>query len=703
MKRRSQLLGSFANLRLKKVATRSARRSSRFRGLLRIHNVGRTRSQKLEEHLSYRSLVKSQSRSLKTSQDKKKSSDTQKDSSKPVFSNGQRKINLEQETLMEVPSLSPPVIQKCFKCRRLLKGEFVTCATKLNKQGLRCNNTAHVACISLESSSCLERDLKNWRCSECYSHCTFCKELLLIEDQGVVKCEGCWLYFHLNCVSAYIKLLDETSPYDSSKFSVKHDSWYCYLCTVFNGQIIESILTHKPSEPEILNKTRSSSAPICDPTLSENFSEFEKNENIDISLVLYVKFSQMSHFHDGWVPDYWVEACNVSLFRRYKRRIETINGPSVRSVVHQDWKTMQRVIAEKKEPAPFGPSKKVRKLYYVKWTNMEYAESTWEYLSSGGRAGSFYNAYLKDSEVDFAGVARLEEQLVVLYKAFLSHMAVQDTPACRTPKFKEINEQPAFLAGGQLHSYQLDGLNWLLYNMTHRINCILADEMGLGKTLQAVSYICCRYQLEDFGVGLSFRQNPCLVVAPLSTCHNWLAEFSKWAPQLNVVFYSGDAASREIIENHELFLPFSRGLPRIHVLVTTYENCLSNPPFLRRIKWMAIIVDEGQRLKNNESKLFYTLSQIDDAHRILLTGTPLQNDIYELHNLLLFLDPAKFDSDNYREKFSSENWTDIKNIEDLHRRIRPHLLRRVKSDVLSDLPPKKEVIVPTCKLRCRGT
>jgi SNF2 family DNA or RNA helicase len=231
--------------------------------------------------------------------------------------------------------------------------------------------------------------------------------------------------------------------------------------------------------------------------------------------------------------------------------------------------------------------------------------------------------------------------------------------------------------------------------MTHRINCILADEMGLGKTLQAVSYICCRYQLEDFGVGLSFRQNPCLVVAPLSTCHNWLAEFSKWAPQLNVVFYSGDAASREIIENHELFLPFSRGLPRIHVLVTTYENCLSNPPFLRRIKWMAIIVDEGQRLKNNESKLFYTLSQIDDAHRILLTGTPLQNDIYELHNLLLFLDPAKFDSDNYREKFSSENWTDIKNIEDLHRRIRPHLLRRVKSDVLSDLPPKKEVIVPT--------
>jgi hypothetical protein len=81
--------------------------------------------------------------------------------------------------------------------------------------------------------------------------------------------------------------------------------------------------------------------------------------------------------------------------------------------------------------APFGPSKKVRKLYYVKWTNMEYAESTWEYLSSGGRAGSFYNAYLKDSEVDFAGVARLEEQLVVLYKAFLSHMAVQDTPGSR--------------------------------------------------------------------------------------------------------------------------------------------------------------------------------------------------------------------------------------------------------------------------------
>jgi len=180
-------------------------------------------------------------------------------------------------------------------------------------------------------------------------------------------------------------------------------------------------------------------------------------------------------------------------------------------------------------------------------------------------------------------------------------------------------------------------------------------------------------------------------VTPNSTCPNWRREFKKWAPDVRVVTYYGPKVGREMAMEYELFPDNCKDM-RAHVVVTSYEGPVddSSRPFFRKIKWAGMIVDEGQRLKNDENLLYLALKALKVPFQVLLTGTPLQNNKRELFNLLQFLDSSinAAELDEEYEELTNEN------IPKLHELIRPFFLRRTKVQVLKFLPPMAQVILP---------
>ncbi|KAL0709458.1 hypothetical protein Bca4012_016436 [Brassica carinata] len=255
-----------------------------------------------------------------------------------------------------------------------------------------------------------------------------------------------------------------------------------------------------------------------------------------------------------------------------------------------------------------------------------------------------------------------------------------------------LTEQPSELRGGALFPHQLEALNWLRRCWHKSKNVILADEMGLGKTVSASAFLSSLYF--EFGVA-----RPCLVLVPLSTMPNWLSEFSLWAPLLNVVEYHGGAKARAIIREYEWHGKGSTGATKkmtpykFNVLLTTYEMVLADSSHLRGVPWEVLVVDEGHRLKNSESKLFSLLNTFSFQHRVLLTGTPLQNNIGEMYNLLNFLQPSSFPSlSSFEEKF--HDLTSAEKVEELKKLVAPHMLRRLKKDAMQNIPPKTERMVP---------
>lgn len=271
-------------------------------------------------------------------------------------------------------------------------------------------------------------------------------------------------------------------------------------------------------------------------------------------------------------------------------------------------------------------------------------------------------------------------------------------------KSEEI-QQPSLLVGGDLKEYQLSGLQWMVSLYNNKLNGILADEMGLGKTIQAIALIA--YLME-------YKNNlgPYLVIVPLSTLSNWVNEFQKWCPSAHLICYKGIPSQRKVIYREKV----KNG--HFNVLLTTYEYIIKDKASLRKIAWQYAIVDEGHRMKNAASKFAKTLSsQYETKYRLLLTGTPLMNDLSELWSLLNFLLPSIFNSvDTFDQWFNrpfaqfgssatnkeGESETNTLSNEErmfiihrLHELLRPFMLRRVKSEVLDQLPEKVEKI-----LRC---
>ena len=262
---------------------------------------------------------------------------------------------------------------------------------------------------------------------------------------------------------------------------------------------------------------------------------------------------------------------------------------------------------------------------------------------------------------------------------------------------EEVHHQPSILVGGTLKEYQIKGLQWMISLYNNNLNGILADEMGLGKTIQTISLLT--YLIEKK------RQNgPFLVIVPLSTLTNWNLEFEKWAPSIAKIVYKGPPNTRKAQQQAIRYGNFQ-------VLLTTYEYIIKDRPILSKIKWVHMIIDEGHRMKNSQSKLSATLTQYyTTRYRLILTGTPLQNNLPELWALLNFVLPTIFKSvksfdEWFNTPFANTGGQDkmelteeeqILVIRRLHKVLRPFLLRRLKKDVEKDLPDKTEKVIK-CK------
>uniref|UniRef100_A0A8C5EB00 Proliferation-associated SNF2-like protein n=1 Tax=Gouania willdenowi TaxID=441366 RepID=A0A8C5EB00_GOUWI len=263
-------------------------------------------------------------------------------------------------------------------------------------------------------------------------------------------------------------------------------------------------------------------------------------------------------------------------------------------------------------------------------------------------------------------------------------------------------QQPQLFTGGIMRWYQIEGIEWLRMLWENGINGILADEMGLGKTIQCIAHIAMMIEKKVMG--------PFLVVAPLSTLPNWINEFKRFTPDISVVLYHGPQPERAKVLK-QMRRP-QGPLNMCPVVVTSFEISMIDRKYLQRFQWKYLIVDEGHRIKNLNCRLVQELKTLPTDNKLLLTGTPLQNNLAELWSLLNFLLPEVFD-----DLKSFESWFDINSLSEaesvvaaeqeqnilsmLHQPssshltfiLTPFLLRRLKSDVTLEVPPKKEIIV----------
>ncbi|CCE61952.1 hypothetical protein TPHA_0B02800 [Tetrapisispora phaffii CBS 4417] len=263
-----------------------------------------------------------------------------------------------------------------------------------------------------------------------------------------------------------------------------------------------------------------------------------------------------------------------------------------------------------------------------------------------------------------------------------------------------LSSQPNLLKNCILKQYQLEGLNWLVTLYENGLNGILADDMGLGKTIQTIALLAFIYEMDTKG--------PFLIAAPLSTIDNWVSEFDRFAPDIPVLKYYHQNGIKERTRLLNNFFKETKGTG---VILTSYEIIIRDADEIMSRQWKFLVVDEGHRLKNINCRLIQELKRINTSNRLLLTGTPLQNNISELWSLLNFILPdiftdfeifnKWFDFESLHLGSNSKKLNKLINdeleknlISNLHTILKPFLLRRLKKIVLADiLPPKREYII----------
>uniref|UniRef100_A0A673K4L8 Chromodomain-helicase-DNA-binding protein 9-like n=1 Tax=Sinocyclocheilus rhinocerous TaxID=307959 RepID=A0A673K4L8_9TELE len=374
----------------------------------------------------------------------------------------------------------------------------------------------------------------------------------------------------------------------------------------------------------------------------------------------YVKYKNYSYLHCEWATEQHLEKD-----KRIQQKIKRfkIKQAQKEEPFNPDYVEVDRVLevsyCEDKdtgEPVVY---------YLVKWCSLPYEDSTWE---------------LKE-DVDQTKIKEFKK----LQAAKPHTNRVERPPASH---WKKRGQSREYCNGNCLRDYQLEGVNWLLFNWYNRRNCILADEMGLGKTIQSITFLdeICR-------IGI---KGPFLIIAPLSTIANWEREFRTWM-NLNVIVYHGSVVSRQMLQQYEMHFRDAqgrviRGAYRFQAVITTFEMILGGCPELNAIDWRCVIIDEAHRLKNKNCKLLEGFKLMSLEHKVLLTGTPLQNTVEELFSLLHFLEPTRFPS----ESTFMQEFGDLKTeeqVQKLQAILKPMMLRRLKEDVEKKLAPKEETII----------
>lgn len=257
----------------------------------------------------------------------------------------------------------------------------------------------------------------------------------------------------------------------------------------------------------------------------------------------------------------------------------------------------------------------------------------------------------------------------------------------------QITKQPSNLNQNfQLKPFQMVGLNWLKIMHTQDLNGILADEMGLGKTIQTISFLA--HLLEEGEPG------PHVIIVPSSTIENWIRESKTWCPSLKLLVYYGSQEDRRATRQYIML----NDSDQFNVILTTYNmatGSIEDRSLFKKFNFHYAVFDEGHLLKNMSSLRYQNLMRISAERRLLLTGTPLQNNLLELMSLLCFVMPEVFlgktehlkrmftmisraGGEEKRSQYEQERIAHAKRI------MKPFVLRRLKSEVLSQLPKKSE-------------
>ncbi|KAF9068722.1 SNF2 superfamily chromatin remodeling protein [Rhodocollybia butyracea] len=247
----------------------------------------------------------------------------------------------------------------------------------------------------------------------------------------------------------------------------------------------------------------------------------------------------------------------------------------------------------------------------------------------------------------------------------------------------------------ELRKYQQDGVNWLAFLAKYQLHGILCDDMGLGKTLQSICILASKHferaQRLKETESPDAAHLPSLIICPPTLTGHWYYEILKYADNLKPVLYTGNARERaKLVSKFKSY----------DVVITSYEVVRNDINNLESMRWLYCILDEGHVIKNAKTKLTKAVKSIQAQHRLILSGTPIQNNVLELWSLFDYLMPGFLGTESsFNERFSkpilSNRDGKSKNgeaaalaLEALHKQVLPFLLRRLKEDVLKDLPPK---------------
>ncbi|KAL5265389.1 hypothetical protein ACHWQZ_G006190 [Mnemiopsis leidyi] len=533
-----------------------------------------------------------------------------------------------------------------------------------------CNRAFHTDCVNLDNVPEGE-----WFCSKCDEdgssaaeeeddeHVDFCKRC---KDGGeLLCCENCTSAYHLQCTNPPLE-------------DVPNGKWQCERCACppLTGKV-QSFITWRYKEAE----------------------EKDGGKKAKQQREYLVKFHNLSYWRCEWVQEVQLEVFCNSKLRNYLRKSEGEAPPTLEEVedtgeftdpnvklminagIPPSWFRVHRVLRVRN-------IKNSPTICLVKWRDLSYEYATWE--PEGEEIPG-----LEEAMEDYKKFKKQNDKKYRCIRTGKSNARYQGDPSVKFEK------QPAYIdaTGGKLHSYQLEGLNWLRHCWSQERNTILADEMGLGKTIQTISFLN-SLMMEGHCTA------PFLISVPLSTLVNWEREFEFWAPDLYVLTYVGTKENRAITREHEFSYSedaFHRNTTKAQrvrkgtqlkfdVLLTSYELINVDNSCLSSIEWSVLVVDEAHRLKNNRSLYFRTLTVYPIQYRLLLTGTPLQNNLEELFHLLNFMESKTFNSlEDFQNQF--DNIGKEEQVQKLHDLLSPHLLRRLKQDVLTDIPAKSECLV----------
>uniref|UniRef100_A0A8C3G789 Chromodomain helicase DNA binding protein 3 n=1 Tax=Cyclopterus lumpus TaxID=8103 RepID=A0A8C3G789_CYCLU len=533
-------------------------------------------------------------------------------------------------------------------------------------------------------------------------HMEFCR---VCKDGGeLLCCDTCTSSYHIHCLNPPLP-------------EIPNGEWLCPRCTCLpiKGRVQKILHWRWGDPPPPIPVPTALDAPPDAPPPPPMKGRAERE--------FFVKLTGQSYWHCTWITELQLEIFHSVMYRNYQRKTDMDEPPCLdygsgtedengvvknekrrakdpqyaileekyyKYGIKPEWMMIHRIIN-------YSVDKKGTYHYLVKWRDLTYDQCTWErddldipdFAIYKGNYWRHRDAITKE---DPEKPRRMRSK---------NQEGEEESPASPvTDPTIKYEEQPDFvtLTGGTLHLYQLEGLNWLRFSWAQGTDTILADEMGLGKTIQTIVFL---YSLFKEG----HTKGPFLVSAPLSTIINWEREFEMWAPDFYVVTYTGDKDSRAIIRENEFSFDetavkggkkafkLRRDAPiKFHVLLTSYELVTIDQTALKSIDWACLVVDEAHRLKNNQSKFFRRLNDYKIDHKLLLTGTPLQNNLEELFHLLNFLTPNRFNNlEGFLEEFADISKED--QIKKLHDLLGPHMLRRLKADVFKNMPSKTELIV----------